>query len=173
MFRGDVIKPWHAGSPGALRGWKAQTWEGGVRVPFIVRWTGRIPAGRVEAGMGSLMDVYATTLRLAGATLPSDRKIDGLDLSDWLMGRGESPRRNFFYFRENMLEAVRDGRWKLRVSNHGRLGASAGEPAIPELYDLEVDPSERYDLAAQHPDVVSRLRGMMQTAAGEITASSR
>lgn len=173
MFRGDVIKPWHAGSPGALRGWKAQTWEGGVRVPFIARWAGRIPAGRVDSGMASLMDVYATVLRLAGAPVPDDRKVDGFDLSEWLMGRGESPRRSLFYFRENALEAVREGRWKLRVSNHSRSGATPGEPATPELYDLEVDPSERYNLARQHTDVVSRLRAMMDTAGREITAPSQ
>lgn len=173
MFSGGTIKPWHAGSPGTLRGWKAQTWEGGVRVPFIARWTGRIPAGRVDSGIASLMDLYTTMLRLGGAEVPADRVVDGVDLSEWLTGGGESPRHGLFYFRENTLEGVRDGRWKLRVTNHGRAGVSAGEAPVPELYDLQIDPSERYNVAHDHPDVVSRLRGMMEKAARDVTASSR
>jgi arylsulfatase A-like enzyme len=173
MFGNDVIKPWHAGSTGPLRGAKGQTYEGGVRVPFIARWPGRIPAGRVGAGLGSVMDLYATMIRLAGAELPSDRPIDGVDMGAWLMGKGESPRPSLYYFRANTLEGVRDGRWKLRVTNHGRPGASPGAPPVPELYDLEVDPSERYDRASNHADVVTRLRAMMDQAAREITAPPR
>lgn len=169
MFSGGVIKPWHAGSAGPLRGHKAQTWEGGVRVPFIARWTGRIPAGRVDPGMGSVMDLYTTLVRLAGADVPTDRPVDGLDLSDWLTGgTASSPRRTFYYFRESRLEAVRDGPWKLRLSNHGRAGAAAGDPPVPELYDLEVDPSERYDRASEHPAVVTHLRGLLEKASLEI-----
>lgn len=168
MFSGGVVKPWHAGSAGPLRGSKAQTWEGGVRVPCIARWTGRIPAGRVDAGMGSVMDLYTTIIRLAGAELPGDRPVDGLDLSEWLMDRAASPRRTFYYLRESRLEAVRDGQWKLRFSTDGRAGAAAADPPVPELYDLEVDPSERYNRASEHPAVVTRLREMLETARREI-----
>ena len=168
MFSGNVVKPWHAGSAGALRGAKAQTWEGGVRVPFIARWPGRIPAGRVDAGIGSLMDLYTTFIRLAGAEVPSDRPIDGVDLSSWLMGRGESPRRHYFYFLQNTLEGAREGRWKLRMAKDSRPNM-ASTAVFPELFDLEVDPSERYNRAAEHPDVVSRLRATMEKAAREVT----
>ena len=164
MFSGGTIKPWHAGSAGPLRGHKAQTWEGGVRVPFIARWTGRIPAGRADAGIGSVMDLYTTIIRFAGAEIPTDRPVDGLDMRDWLLGRGPSPRTGIHYFLQNRIEAVREGRWKLRAPAAG---------ATPELYDLDVDPSERYDRAADHPEVVSRLQTMMETAAREIRGARR
>ena len=173
MFSGNAIKPWHAGSKGPLRGAKADTWEGGVRVPFIARWPGRIPAGRVDAGVASTMDLYTTMIRLAGADVPADRPIDGVDLSAWLTTPGASPRRTFYYFRDETLEGVREGAWKLRLSNHRRTDAAPGAAPAPELYDLDVDPSERYNRAAEHPDVVTRLRTMMEGFAREVSARAQ
>ena len=107
------------------------------------------------------MDLYTTIVRTAGAELPRDRPVDGLDLTAWLGGRGESPRNRLYYFRESRLEAVRDGRWKLRIA------------PTAELYDLDVDPSERYDRAGDFPEVVSKLRMLFENAARDITPPAR
>ncbi len=145
-------EPWHAGSPGLLRGAKATTYEGGMRVPGIVRWPGRIPAGQVSAEIATTMDLYPTLLNAAGAEVPRDRPVDGADIMPLLTGSVDaSPTRGLYYFQGTELQGVRDGRWKLRVT---------GEEV--ELFDLEVDPSERYNVAEAHSGVVARLREEMR-----------
>ena len=153
-------RPWDVGSAGPLRGSKATTWEGGVRVPGIVRWPGTIPAGQLSAELATNMDLYPTLLGLAGARVPDDRAVDGVDVRSLLTGRGPSARRELFYFSAASLQAVREGRWKLRLV----------APAPPELYDLDVDPSERYDVAAEHPDVVLRLTARLESFRAEVAA---
>lgn len=104
----------HGGSASPLRGFKMNTWEGGLRVPGIFRWPGRIAGGQVSDEMASTLDLLPTFAKLAEAPLPSGRKLDGLDLSPWLEGRsGRSPRESFFYYAYTHLQAVRDRRWKL------------------------------------------------------------
>ncbi|MGD8866381.1 MAG: sulfatase [Gemmatimonadales bacterium] len=165
MFREGRIQPWDAGTAGPLRGSKATTWEGGVRVPFIARWPGRIPAGRVGAEMATTMDLYTTLLGLAGAEPPADRALDGLDVWPFLTGRAGSPREYFYYVYPDRLEAVRDRAWKLVVRR-----SESEQAAIFELYDLRVDPYERWDVAAAHPDVVERLKERMIAFAAETGA---
>lgn len=146
----DGIERWHAGSTGLLRGTKHTTYEGGVRVPGIARWPGHIPPGQVTAEMATTMDLYPTLLNAAGAPLPVDRRLDGNDIMSLLDGTAsESPTQTFFYFRNDELQGIREGRWKLRLED-------PDQP--PELFDLEVDPSEQYNVAATHPDLVDRLR---------------
>lgn len=157
MIAGGVRRE-HAGSAGLLRGAKGSTFEGGVRVPCIVRWPGRIPPGLVSADMASTMDLYATILAFAGAEVPRDGTVDGVDLSSLLTGSGSSPRREFFYWSGKALEAVREGPWKLRIPR----AAGAKDAPRPELYHLDVDPSERWDVAAEHPEVVERLRRLAE-----------
>jgi arylsulfatase A-like enzyme len=140
------------GSNLPLRGHKGSTWEGGLRVPGIVRWPGRIEAGRTSDQVVTSMDLYPTFAALAGAELPSDRLIDGLDLSGVLLDGADSPRESFAYYWMDDLCAVRAGRWKLHV-------ARAGEP-VQELYDVTRDPGEMNDVAADHPDQVARLEGL-------------
>ncbi len=144
MLSGGV-EPWHAGSPGPLRGAKHTTYEGGVRVPFIVRWPGTVPAGAVTAEMGATLDVYATLLAAAGVAPPEG--CDGHDLTGLWSGKtGQSPRREFLYHRGRSVQGVRVGPWKLRtVDGH-------------ELFQLDLDPSERYNVAADNPQVVAELR---------------
>ncbi len=165
MFREDRIKPWDAGTAGPLRGTKATTWEGGVRVPFIARWPGRIPEGQVSAEMATTMDVYATLLELTGAEGPSDRVVDGFDIWPLLTGQAGTPREYFYYVYPDRLEAVRDRDWKLVMRQ-----ADPESSASPELYDLRVDPYERYDLAAAHPDVAERLKHRLIEFAAETGA---
>jgi arylsulfatase A-like enzyme len=151
-------KPWHQGTPGPLRGSKGGTYEGGIREPTIVRWPGRIPPNRDSSDMASLLDLYATFVKLGGGDLP-DHPVDGHDLMPWLEGKTDrSPRKEFFYVLHNRIEAVRDAEWKLRT----RDGV--------ELFNLQSDPSERYNRAEEKPEIVERLRKRMEAKAKEIGA---
>ncbi|MBM3745502.1 MAG: sulfatase, partial [Acidobacteria bacterium] len=115
---GPVIRPGlRGGSAGPLRGSKNTTWEGGHRVPCIMRWPGRIPRGRVCHALVTAMDILPSFARLAGASPPADRIIDGRDIRPLILGeRGaRSPHEAFYYYRDERLQAVRSGRWKLHV----------------------------------------------------------
>jgi len=104
----------HYGSAGPLRGAKMMTWEGGVRVPGIVRWPGKVPAGVTRDGIVTTMDLLPTFAQLAGVTLPGDRNLDGVDVSAYLLGQDDaSPRDTYFYYGFTHLQAVRQGNWKL------------------------------------------------------------
>ncbi len=166
--------PWlsfrtHGGSAGPLRAGKGTTFEGGQRVPAIFRWPGRIPAGEMVSGMGSTLDLMATMASLTGAELPEDRKLDSHDLAPALLGRGQSPRKRMAYWTRAELHAFRDGPWKLHVKqreevNYGR----AVELEKPQLYHLEKDISERYDVADRHPDIVDRILRLMEEHRSDI-----
>jgi len=165
MFSGDTIKPWDAGSAGPFRGSKATTWEGGGREPFIVRWPGRIPAGRVSDAFLTALDLYPTLLGLAGVPVPADRPVDGLDVMATLAGTAESPRRELFFLNNGNLEAVRRDRWKLRV-----VRPTPKEPAVPQLFDLVADPYERFDVATREPAIVEQLAARMREFARDTGA---
>jgi arylsulfatase A-like enzyme len=151
-----------AGSAGPLRGSKGTSWEGGTRVPFLARWPGRIPAGAVSADLARTLDILPTIAGIARAPLPAGRVIDGQDIRAFLEGKAPSPDEWFFYYDAGgRLEGVRDRRWKLH-----RTFPEKGEP-VTELFDLLTDPSERWNIAAEHPDVIARLsERMRQFAAG-------
>ncbi len=165
MFSSDN-GPWYQGSPGKLRGRKGSTLEGGVREPFIARFPGRIPAGRVSHVIGSTMDVLPTVARLSGAKLPA-AAVDGVDLWPVLSGRAQSlDREALLYFDDIHLQCARWKRWKLHLA---RYTGAAYSPAPgghrrnlplnpPELYDLEADPDESYDVAPDHPDLVEQIK---------------
>ena len=142
--RGD-----HGGSNEPLRGAKGTTWEGGMRVPLIVRWPGRVPQGASTGELATALDLLPTLAAIAGATLSADRTIDGVDISGTLFGGEPSPREELFYYLGNDLEAVRWRRWKLHVARAGS--------AVTELYDIVEDPSESVDLHAERPDIVQDL----------------
>jgi arylsulfatase A-like enzyme len=155
--------PWlpfgaHGGSAGPLANGKGTTWEGGVRAPAIFWWPGTVTPG-VVTDIGSAMDLFATAAALAGAALPTDRPIDGVDLRAPLTGTGPSPRQLQFYYWDDELRAVRKGRWKAHFITSGAYAQfdarRTHEP--PLLYDLASDPGERRDVAAAHPGVVADL----------------
>lgn len=162
MFSSDN-GPWlafhtHGGSAGPLRAGKGTTFEGGQRVPTLFWWPGKIQAGSVVAEMGATMDVMATVANLAGVKTPTDRKLDSYDLSPALFGTGKSPRNTMAYWTRAELHAYREGPWKLHVKqrepvHYGR----AVNLEKPELYHVEHDISERYNVAEKHPEVVKRL----------------
>ncbi len=175
--------PWlsygdHGGSAGPLREGKGTAWEGGVRVPFIARWPGRIRAGSTTAEPAMTIDMLPTLAKLVGAKLPR-QTIDGLDVWPLLKGdaRARSPHEAFyFYYNTSELQAVRSGKWKLILPHSYRsLGdqqrATGGVPvkyhtvAVGlELYDLQRDIGERANVASQHPDVVKRLLALAEKA---------
>lgn len=103
------------GSTGGLRGMKGATWEGGYRVPFIARWPGKIPAGKTRDALGITMDVFATALAAAGATMPDERVLDGRDLMPVLRDGARSPHEFIFGHQNSKLACIRDARWKLHV----------------------------------------------------------
>jgi arylsulfatase A-like enzyme len=144
--RGD-----RGGSNQPLKGGKFTTWEGGLRVPCLMRWPGVIPAGSVVSEIAASIDFLPTAARLAGAEPPADRIIDGRDIRSLLTGEpgAASPHEAFFYFMGDRLQAVRSGRWKLHVWRE--------TAAVRELYDLTTDLGETRNIAADHPDIVREL----------------
>jgi len=148
--RGD-----HGGRNAPLRGRKGTCWEGGQRVPCIVRWPGRIPAGSTCGEMATAMDFLPTFAALGGAAAPDDRIIDGKDIRRLLFGEpgARTPHEAFFYYRFREMQAVRSGPWKLHVARGGSIA--------PELYDLADDIAESNNVADKHPDVVARLRTLI------------
>jgi len=141
------------GDTGPFRGGINDAHEGGLRVPFIASWPGRIPPGRAVDTPAIAYDVFPTLLRLAGARLPQDRVYDGQDIWPLLSGEGSVTRTApFFWVYLDNVTTIRDGRWKLHVGDRDR----ALDP--PELYDIVADPGETRSLSSQYPDVVARLR---------------
>ena len=155
------------GSNGILRGTKFTTWEGGQRVPCIMRWPGKIPAGSVCRELATAMDLLPTLAELGGAQVPRDRKIDGKSLRRLMTsgGTAESPHEVFFYYWGNSLEAVRDGRWKLHVRK--------GDRDISELYDLAADPGETQDLYDANPAVVEALTAHLEACRQDLGDAAR
>ncbi len=150
---------WHAGSAGPLRGSKGDTYEGGPRVPAMLRWPGKIASGQVSDGFVGMPDIYRTILSVAGAKLP-DHTLDGDDLIPFLTGKTKSaPRQEYFYFRRG-LEALRSGDWKLRTAT-GEL----------ELFDMATDPFERINRASDHPEKTQALLSRMHEMAREVGVS--
>ncbi|GHC08287.1 sulfatase family protein [Cerasicoccus arenae] len=153
------------GSNGPLRGHKAQTWEGGQRVPCIMRWPKGIPAGLTSDALCSAMDFYPTLATLGDAKLPTDRIIDGKDIAPLMTQTGaESPHEAFFYYFKNDLEAVRDNEWKLHVFREGE--------AVDELYNLREDIGESKNVFAKHPEVVARLMKLVDACRADIGDSA-
>jgi len=153
------VRPWHCGSSGLLRGDKDSTYEGGLRVPCIVRWPGHIAEGKVSREMATTMDLFTTILEAGNIPKPSDRIIDGHNIMPFLKGDSVSPTSEFFYFHFNELKAMRDDQWKC-------LSNSSKNSAV-ELYNLNTDPSERYNLAKTHPQHVQRMLQRMSEFAAE------
>ena len=150
-------------SPGPLRGNKGTTFEGGMREPTVVRWPGKIPAGKPNDELMTAMDLLPTFAKLAGAAIPTDRVIDGKDIWPTLIGEAQTPHDAFFYHRGNQLQAVRSGKWKLHT-NKGRL---------TQLYDLESDIGEKNNVIKSNPEVVRRLNGHLKAFAKDIAENSR
>lgn len=179
--------PWlnygdHAGSSGGFREGKGTSFEGGQRVPCIIRWPGVVPAGRVSNKLLSSIDILPTVVKLCGARQPK-KKIDGVEWTALLKGdETQSPRDEFlYYYRKNSLEAVRKGDWKLVFAHPSRsyegfLPGKGGQPGTVNenreietaLYNLARDPGERYDVKGQFPDMVTVLEKLAEDARNDL-----
>jgi arylsulfatase A-like enzyme len=179
--------PWlnygnHAGSAAPLREGKGTMFEGGYRVPCVMRLPGQIPAGTTCDQLCVTFDLFPTIARLLGAEPPSERTIDGRDIWPLMVGEpgARTPHEAFYCYYHEELRGVRDQRWKLMLPHHsrtlaGRPGGRNGHPVqyeqedVPlQLFDLANDVSETTDVAAQHPDVVERLQAAAERACKEL-----
>ena len=151
------------GKAGPLRGRKGSTFEGGMREATVVRWPGRIPAGKDNHELMTAMDLLPTFARLAGAQVPTDRVIDGRDVWPVLAGKARTPHKSFFYHRGNELAAVRSGDWKLHQNK--------GKPTA--LYNLADDIGEKRNVLKANPEVVKRLHGHLRAFAKDIAENNR
>ena len=150
------------GNAGPLRNGKGSCYEGGYRVPCIVRWPGKVPADRLSDAIFATIDFMPTFARLAGFEVPDDRVIDGVDQTELLLGKSKEGARDTFLYNNN---AVRKGRWKYLRAEHKVPGYARDKEReqVEELYDLEADIGERNNLAAQHPEKVRELKKLMET----------
>ena len=147
------------GSAGLLRNGKGTTWEGGMRVPCIF-WSPDIISPEVVMDLGTTMDLFTTFSKLAGASIPSDRRIDGTDLSNVLFGTGKSPREEIYYYRGRSLYAVRVGPYKAHFVTQE---VYVPNPKMvlhdpPLLFNVNQDPAERYNIAEKYPEIVSLIK---------------
>jgi arylsulfatase A-like enzyme len=159
------------GSAGPLRGGKGSTWEGGVRVPTIAWWPGRVPAGSVNDAVAATIDLLPTFVSLAGGTVPATPVIDGRDITSILLGQSkESAREAHYYFSGYDLQAVRQGRWKLALVPQPEDMGKRAEKTPPglRLYDLNAEIGEKTDVAAQHPEIVAKLKALADKMSAEI-----
>ena len=175
--------PWlsfkhHGGTAGPLRAGKGTTFEGGQRVPCLLRGPG-VPAGTVCSELTGTIDVLPTIAAVTGRALPADRRIDGMDVSRlWTGEAEESPRNEFVYYTaQGALEGIRSGNWKLLAKQQraGRNAQAAANDAGPEfmLFDLGVDVGESTNMAEANPDVVRRLHERMKDLDAEISENAR
>ena len=166
-----LVKKTHGGSAGLLREGKGTTWEGGMREPALAWWPGTIDERSLCMEVSSTLDLYSTFLRLAGATIPNDRKVDGRDISQLFIQADVLPEQPWFYHAPKQVQAVRLGHWKLHVKTnyHNKQQASKGK--VPLLFNLNEDPSEKYDLAEQHPEKVEELLQIIADHEAEVRQS--
>ena len=181
--------PWlsygdHGGSAGPLREGKGTTFDGGTRVPCVMRWPGRIPAGRECREFAATIDVLPTLAKFIGANLPDERPIDGKDISALVTGESgaRTPHEAYYCYWGRELQAVRSGKWKLHLPHAyvtpdpagggGQPGNMAKREITQALYDLESDPAETKDVAAENPEVVQRLKKLAEAARDDLGDSA-
>ena len=171
--------PWFQGSAGNVRGRKNQTWEGGQRVPFIAYWADRVPSGATDDTPFSGVDIFPTVLSFLGLPLPSDRRTDGADVSQLLLG-ASTPEHPLFYYSQTgtTLDAVRGSRFKY----HRRRGVrSVGltdnfdmlRDRGPWLFDLKNDAQESYDVSKKFPQEMRKLQDILMNRLAETEANPR
>ena len=174
------------GSAGPLRGGKGSTLEGGVRVPFVARWPGTIPAGFESDEATTGMDLLPTLTKLAGGNVPDDRVIDGKDIWPLLAGKpdAKSPHEAIYYLRGRGVDGIRVGEWKYRkatdkppmVKKPKRQPSNDSKPKkinVETLYNLSDDIGEQYNLITEHPEIVAQLRKRMADFQNELRKNTR
>jgi arylsulfatase A-like enzyme len=165
--------PWlgkelEGGSSGLFYEGKVSTWQGGYEVPAIFRWPNKIRAGITNQTFATAMDLFTTFALLGGARLPEDRPIDGIDISPILFEAFEDREAEMFYYFGNELWGVRKGPWKIHIKTTDPASVSTwGEWPITEhspplLFNIEHDPSEKYNVASEYPEIARSLLAMIQ-----------
>ncbi len=166
-MEGDqVTQRWHVGTAGIFRGSKAQTYEGGVRVPFIIHWRGHVPAGTVLRNTISNLDMLPTLAGWAGATVPTSVRLDGQSIDSLLTGKVDEysyiHRPIFLINSRGQAEAVKSGDWKFRSAYTENTGTEVGAAGQnEELFNLVWDPAERSNLLSAYPQEAGKLREML------------
>ena len=153
-----------AGSAGPLREGKQTTFEGGMRVPAIAYWKGKIPAGRTETGLATMMDWFPTLTKLGGGRVPADRSLDGEDIWPVLTGTSQRRGQQMAYYNNGKLEAFRLGDWKLKLPYAGNAGGGSAKAVAAHsllLTNLRQDVGEQTNLAEQNPAKVEELKKAM------------
>ena len=160
------------GSNAPLKGAKGSTHEGGMRVACVMRWPEKIPANSTCSEVASTLDILPTFAALAGTTPSPDRKIDGHNISDLILGTpgAKSPHKAFYYYHTTQLQAVRSGKWKLVLPQDQKFeGWSGKKKDTPiQLYDLSLDSGEKNNLATKYPHVLEQLSGLAEDARGDL-----
>ncbi len=157
------------GTAGLLRNGKGTTWEGGMRVPTIAWWPETIPAGNTTQALGTTMDLLPTMLGLAGAALPGDRVLDGVDLTPVLTDPAARVRESVFYYRGAQLWAARKGPWKMHyITRSAYVGDQPVMHIPPALYHLDRDPGERFNVAEDEPEVLLEIQAMVDAHKEEL-----
>jgi len=171
--------PWFQGSPGGVRGRKFDVFEGGMRVPFFVRWPERIPAGGVDEDLVVAIDLFPTILDLVGVPVPPDRIIDGTSLVQRLAGGAGAPRGPVWFHQVGHLRGVREGRFKYHdrhrvpFGNPPDFGLGVWTKKGPWLFDLGLDPDESYDVSERHPETFKRMEEMLEARRQELKDNPR
>ncbi len=177
MYNTEPVERWHGGTTGPLRGAKATSYEGGYRVPCVLRWPGQIAPAQVISKIATTMDLHATILELTGTPAP-DKELDGQNIWPMITDEASSPHSFYFYFSGPNLDGVRDKTWKLRIAKPADGWTShemqtGTEPIQLELFNLQNDPFEQFDLAKENQEVVARLKAAMKEFADDIGANMR
>ncbi|MCB8994226.1 MAG: sulfatase [Bacteroidales bacterium] len=166
LLRGE-----NGGSAGLLRDGKGSTCEGGFRVPAIAWWPGTIKSDQTSADIISTMDLFPTIVKLAAASLPEDRIIDGKDISPVLFGEKiEMDNKVVFYYFKNEIYAIRKGPWKahfITKPSYSKIPPEVHTP--PLLYNIEHDPSEKYDVSENYPDIIKDIIDLKEKHEAGIT----
>jgi arylsulfatase A len=163
-----LIRKWNGGSSGLLRDGKGGTWEGGYRVPAIAFWPGKVNPG-VTHEIASAMDLLPSAMKLAGGEVPKDRPMDGVDLTPILFG-GKSLREVCYFYYGDQLYAVRKGPYKAHFTTHDGYSKDPPEQHNPPLlFNLQEDPSEQFNVAAAHPEVVADITKVFEQHRATVT----
>ncbi len=170
--------PWYLGNAGAQRGRKGNTFEGGMRVPFIAHWPAKIAPGRVEPAMAIGIDLLPTILDILSLPAPNDRVLDGRSLLPIMVEGAASAHQYLHYYDGETLFAVRDQRFKYRgpagvFYGTDQMPVSGAVPQKEWLFDLQSDPGESYDVAARHPQKLEELRAEFKRKNAEMQTNLR
>jgi arylsulfatase A len=164
--------PWFEGSTGGVRGRKFETWDGGTRVPFLISWPGRLPEAVVVEPPIASVDILPTLCFYLGIEPAASHPFDGEVIAATLEGEQQDEHGPIWFFDEYQVNAVRRGRWKLHRRRQTWGAERFAEMSLPQLFDMEQDPGESYDLSSRHPEIVAELSLLMESMADSLDTSA-